>query len=222
MNTPGKKRKQEEKSREMRTRLIEATLDCLQDYGYHGTALSRILEKAGVSRGAWRHHYNSKKELIASAAAEVLFEGAINKAREAVPDLAEGQDPLSVLLDFIWENFYQGRNRNVWVELTVASRTDVELRELLTPVFENFVNTLDETWREYMHATAVANVPIETIMNLSLYIIGGMGLQSIMHDKPNYYKSLREQWTKIISPLVQMRDIDRKSINKNRKSLQKS
>ena len=210
MNTPGKKRTQEEKSREMRVRLIEATLDCLQDNGYHGTSLSRILEKAGASRGAWRHHYRSKKELIAAAAAEYLFEGAIQKAREAVPNLAGGKDPISVLLDFIWENFYQGRNRNVWVELTVASRTDVELRELLVPVFENFVSTLDETWREYMRATTMTNVPIQVIMNLTLYIIGGMGLQSIMHDKPQYYKALREQWTKIISPLVQMRTPDKK------------
>ena len=210
MNTLGKKRTQEEKSKEMRARLIEATLDCLQDNGYHGTSLSRILEKAGVSRGAWRHHYRSKKELIAAAAAEHLFEGAIQKAREAVPNLAGGKDPISVLLDFIWENFYQGRNRNVWVELTVASRTDVELRELLVPVFENFVSSLDETWREYMRATTMTNVPIQVIMNLTLYIIGGMGLQSIMHDKPQYYKALREQWTKIISPLVQMRPPDKK------------
>ena len=94
MNSLGKKRTQEEKSREMRTRLIEATLDCLQDNGYHGTSLSRILENAGVSRGAWRHHYRSKKELIAAAAAEYLFEGAIQKAREAIPNLARGQDPI--------------------------------------------------------------------------------------------------------------------------------
>ncbi|MBW2544971.1 MAG: TetR/AcrR family transcriptional regulator [Deltaproteobacteria bacterium] len=204
VNAPGKRRTQEERSREMRARLIEAALDCLHDYGYHGTSLSRILERAGVSRGAWGHHYSSKKELIA-AASEAFFGDAIQKARGAVPDLGKGDDPIAVLLDFIWDNFYQGRNRNVWVELTVAGRTDAELRELLVPAFEHFVSILDENWREYMQATDAADVPVETIMNLSLYIIGGMGLQSIVHDKPQYYKTLREQWTKIISPLVQMK-----------------
>lgn len=204
VNAPGKRRTQEERSREMQALLIEATLDCLHDYGYHGASLSRILERAGVSRGAWRHHYTSKKELIA-AASESFFGDAIQKARNAVPDLGKGHDPIAVLLDFIWDNFYQGRNRNVWVELTVAGRTDAELRELLVPAFEHFVSILDENWREYMQATDAADAPVETIMNLSLYIIGGMGFQSIVHDKPQYYKSLREQWTKIISPLVQMK-----------------
>ena len=188
-------------------RLIEATLDCLHDYGYHATSLSRILERAGVSRGAWRHHYVSKMELIA-AASESFFEEAIRKARDVVPDLGKGPDPIAVLLDFIWENFYQGRNRNIWVELTVAARTEEDLRKLLAPAFEHFVNILDENWRQYIEVNGVADTTVEKIMNLSLYIIGGMGFQSIVHDQPQYYKVLREQWIKIISPLVRMNNLE--------------
>ena len=196
---------QQERRRRMRTRLIDATLDCLEDYGYHGTSLNRILERAGVSKGAWRHHYSSKKELIIAAARERLFEGAIDTAKKAAPKLISENPCFEVVFDFIWERFYQGRYRNIWVELTVASRTDFELREALIPLFNHLVNAMDGVWRDHFRLTDAGAASVETLMNLTLYVIYGMGLQSIVHDNPDYYKSLRTQWIDMLTPLVQFR-----------------
>ncbi|MBI9086242.1 MAG: TetR/AcrR family transcriptional regulator [Desulfobacterales bacterium] len=196
---------QQQRRRRMRGRLIDATLDCLEDYGYHGASLSRILDRAGVSRGAWRHHYSSKKELIAAAARERLFEGAIETAREMAPELTSETDRLAPILDFIWERFYQGRYRNIWVELMVACRSDTELRAALIPLFHDLVDAMDEIWRVHFRTTATESVSVETLMNLTLYLINGMGLQSILHDNSDYYKTLRDQWTKMLTPLVQVR-----------------
>lgn len=187
----------------MRKRLIRATLDCLEKYGYHGTSLTRILDWAGVSRGAWNHHFKSKKELIAAAAREGLFEKAIKKALRDAPEF-QGNDDLQKLLDYIWNNFYQGRARNIWVELTVASRTDQELKRLMSSVFLEFVASLDEIWRAKFKATVRAEAPVELLLNLTLYVIGGMGIQSIIHENPEYYQSLRAQWMKMLAPLLDL------------------
>ena len=196
-----KKRTQEEKSREMRMRLIEATLTCLQERGYHGMSLSQILSRAGASRGAWRHHYNNKKELVA-AAAEHFLKGPIAKACELATSFKNSNNPFAEGMDFIWENFYQGPYRDIWLEFNVACRTDEELRQRLKPVIKNFFDSLDNLWRENFVAVDDAPGTIENMINLSLYSMRGMAIQSLVLDEPEYYRKLRDQWIKILTPLI--------------------
>jgi AcrR family transcriptional regulator len=195
------KRTQEEKSRDMRQRLIDATLACLQECGYHGTSISGIIDRAGVSRGAWRYHYSSKRDLVA-AAAEHFLTGPIIKSDEMVALLRVSDHPLQTLVDYIWDNFYQGPYRDVWLELNVACRTDKALQERLSPVIQSFFKILDQLWRD--HFTAVENTatPIEALMNLTLYTMRGMAIQSISIDAPDYYRDLRAHWIEILTGMV--------------------
>lgn len=198
------RRTQKQKSRDMRQRLIAATLACLQQRGYHGTSISQILDRAGCSRGAWRHHFNNKRDLVA-AAAESFLAGTISKVGELAPLLNGGAEPLRALVDFIWTNFYQGEYRDIWLEINVACRTDQDLKTHIEPIIRAFFDSLDELWRENFQLTGDDGVPVETLMNLTLYTMRGMAIQSVSIDEPEYYKDLREMWIKILSPLVTVR-----------------
>ena len=50
-----------------KARLVEATLVCLQRFGFQGASIRRICAEAGVSVGLINHHYASKDELVADA-----------------------------------------------------------------------------------------------------------------------------------------------------------
>ena len=52
---------------ERRQSLIEAALDCLARLGPHGTGVREICDRAGVSPGLLRHHFEGKDELIIEA-----------------------------------------------------------------------------------------------------------------------------------------------------------
>lgn len=186
-------------------RLVGATLDALQEYGYHGSSISRIIEKAGVSKGAWSHHFSSKNELIAKAAGEMLKEAVENgkKALLALSDVDEDKR-LFVVLDYFWENFEQGRRRDVWIEVYMASRTDHVLRELLSPVIQKFHETLNQVWREYFVVIDDSGASPETVMNLTLYATRGMAIQSIFKNDKAYFKVFRDQWVKMIKPVVRV------------------
>ena len=58
---------QEERSRAMRQRLLEATVDCLVEHGWSGTSTTLVSQRAGVSRGAQLHHYPTKNDLVLAA-----------------------------------------------------------------------------------------------------------------------------------------------------------
>lgn len=201
MKDSGKKKVQQEKSRLMRQRLINATLDCLQKYGYQGASLSKILETAKVSRGAWRHHYETKNALVA-AASEYLLSTAVERAQKLASELAGTGINIEEIIEFIWDEFYQGDYRDVWIEFNVACRTNKQLYKRLTPVIKDFFDEIDHIWKKYLGYLSRPGISAEDIMNLSLYLMRGMALQSISLDNPSHYREMRSRWIKMLHLLL--------------------
>lgn len=111
----------------MRTRLLDATAECLVTYGYAGTTTQRVAEVAGVTRGAQVHHFRSKEDLVV-AAIEHLAEQRVLAAVRDLGRVANSPDSVSMLLDYLWES-HQGPIFVATLELWVAARTDSVLAE---------------------------------------------------------------------------------------------
>src|SRR5687767_6422621 len=58
---------QEERTRAMRQRLLEACVECLVERGWSGTSTTLVSQRAGVSRGAQLHHFPTKSDLVLAA-----------------------------------------------------------------------------------------------------------------------------------------------------------
>jgi TetR/AcrR family transcriptional regulator, transcriptional repressor for nem operon len=84
--------------RDARTRLLDAAMRVIREQGYSATTVDDICGAAGVTKGAFFHHFKSKEELGVAAAtqfaqmAEQLFGGA---PYQALPD------PLDRLLGYL-------------------------------------------------------------------------------------------------------------------------
>ncbi|TLF82311.1 TetR/AcrR family transcriptional regulator [Nocardia cyriacigeorgica] len=131
------RRTQEQRSSEMRVRLLDATIDCLVEYGYAGTTTPRVAERAGVTRGAQVHHFGSKNDLVVAAISHL----AQRRAETAMRDMGRVEnvdDPVDAALEFLWE-LHQGPLFIATVELWVAGRTDPVLAAAMEKV-EPFVN----------------------------------------------------------------------------------
>ena len=122
-----KRRTQAERSAAMRIRLLDATVECLVTYGYSGTTTQRVVEIAGVTRGAQVHHFRSKEDLVA-AAVEHLAEQRVQAAIRDFGQVAGSPDAVSMMLDYLWES-HQGPIFVATLELWVAARTDRVLAE---------------------------------------------------------------------------------------------
>lgn len=132
------RRTQAERSAAMRTRLLDATVECLVTHGYSGTTTPRIAEMAGVTRGAQIHHFRSKEDLVVAAIEHL----AQQRAQAAIRELGLVQDSpdlVSKVLDFLWEA-HQGPLFIATMELWVAARTDPVLAQQIQRV-EPLVNS---------------------------------------------------------------------------------
>ncbi|WP_280272467.1 TetR/AcrR family transcriptional regulator [Nocardia wallacei] len=131
------RRTQEQRSSEMRVRLLDATIDCLVEYGYAGTTTPRVVERAGVTRGAQVHHFGSKTDLVVAAISHLAQRRTDAAMRELGRFRHEG-DPVAAVLDFLWE-LHQGPLFIAAMELWVAGRVDRVLAAEMAKV-EPFVN----------------------------------------------------------------------------------
>ncbi len=119
------RRTQEQRSADMRNRLLDATIDCLVEYGFAGTTTPRVAEMAGVTRGAQVHHYPSKTDLVIAAIRHL----AAKRAEAAIAEIGQLDkiaDPVAKLLEVLWD-LHSGPIFVATVELWVAGRTDPTL-----------------------------------------------------------------------------------------------
>ena len=57
---------------ERRQELIEATLDCISEFGLKGATVRQIAIRAGVTAGLVRHYFESKDQMVAEAYRAVI------------------------------------------------------------------------------------------------------------------------------------------------------
>ncbi len=123
---------QQRKSADTRVALLEAAIDCLAELGYARTTNRLIAKEAGVSRGAMLHHYATRQDLIESVIDYAFYSHMeeFGRAIRGLSDHARKSDNSGIALD--WELFLS-RPHKAYLELTMAARTDAELRAIFVP-----------------------------------------------------------------------------------------
>lgn len=186
---------QEERTRAMRRRLLEATVQCLAEYGWSGTSTTLVSQRAGVSRGAQLHHFPTKAELVV-AAVEHLAQVRRNELTAAAEALPEGGDRTRAVLEMLGEHFTSDVFEAA-LELWVAARTDNALLAAIGP-FER--TTGRETHRltvELLRADENAPGARELIQG-TLDLIRGLGLANTISDDSARRRRILDRWAAVL------------------------
>jgi AcrR family transcriptional regulator len=95
------KRTQAERHAETRRKIIDATVACIDSFGYPKTTMQKVARRAGVTVGAVQHHFPSKSELLAG-----VLEDGFRKAtfeREHIHFSGRRlQERVSLFVDHSW------------------------------------------------------------------------------------------------------------------------
>lgn len=110
------------------------------------TSIAAIAERAGVSKGAVQHHFDSKSDLLAA----VVTAGWGELAEYAATDFHATDlpaDRVRALVRATWESF---RRPVCQAAFLISSDPNIEpeLADRLTPAFESARHRLDETWSD--------------------------------------------------------------------------
>lgn len=89
--------RQAERREATRGALIKAARSCFVDHGFEATSTEAVLVRAGVSKGALYHHFDSKLELLAAVFDAVTRE-VVAKAQQAAIGASSPREALSLAL----------------------------------------------------------------------------------------------------------------------------
>ena len=111
---------------------------------------------------------------------------------------------LDDFLDDLWGRF-SGRLFYVTLEHVTEARHNAPLRAKLVPVVRRFHAALDGTWREFFGDAGLDDGQVETVLNMTLCLLRGMGFQTVLRQDEPYYRSLLQTWKNLLKTMVRDR-----------------
>ena len=193
-------RTQEERTAATRARLVAATLDVLLAKGYAATTTVDIAARAGLTRGALSHHFAGKDALVVEAFDRhlTLVAGEIRSYAALVRD---GTLSLGDLIDRVW-TIMSGRFFMLTLEEITAARHNEALRLQLAERTRVFHGELDALWRHFFSDTGLNDLEVEVMLNATLCLLRGMGVQTVLRDDPVYYRRLLRFWKAVLGEQI--------------------
>ena len=185
----------------MREKLIETTLDVILERGYRSASTPEFARRAGVSRGALLHHFPARSDIIV-AAMERLLEDATREIRDVAERVAKHEDSLEEFVEFLW-GLFSGRFFYISLEFINEARSDTELRARMIPVVQDFHTALNSIWAEFEKQADEMPHTTRVVLNLTVCLMRGMGVQTVLKDDPEYFRSMLDAWKAILPQLVQ-------------------
>ena len=193
---------QEERTRAMRARLLEATVELLVEKGYAGTSTTLVSERAGVSRGAQLHHFPTKQDLVVAAVRHVTeVRGAeLAAAAEGLPT-----DPgrrtravLQVLGDHFTSPVFTAA-----LELWVAARTDAGLRAEVAPL-ERRVGRETHAYALELLAIDESRGDNRRLVQATLDLMRGLGLAASLSDDAKRRAAVLDSWAVVLDDELEL------------------
>jgi len=182
---------QEERSRAMRARLLDATVECLVERGWAGTSTTLVSERAGVSRGAQLHHFPTKAALVVAAVAHLTEARGVELAA-AARGLPAGARRTRAVLDVLGEHF-TSPVFTAALELWVAARTDPTLMEAVAPLEQQVGREVHRLTVELLGADE-SRPGVRELVQATLDLVRGLGLAATLTDDATRRSRVLDQW----------------------------
>jgi AcrR family transcriptional regulator len=191
---------QQQRSRVTQQRLLDATVECLVEYGWSGATTTVIAERAGVSRGAQLHHYPTRAALVLAAVGHLAERRGAEIRAEATTLTSDPGRRLDRVVDMLASAF-TGPLFVAALEVWVAARTDPELRDALVP--------LEARVGREMHRLAVdllgadeTRPGVREAVQATLDLMRGLGVANLLTDDSHRRAQLLAAWKHQLSRIL--------------------
>jgi AcrR family transcriptional regulator len=137
-------------------KLIEATAQCLAEFGYAGTSVRAVAAKAKVSPGLVAHHFKGIDDLIVATYDHVgaRVAEALTQAMDSAPDDAEAK--MRAFIDASFKPPVLDRDLlAIWLSFWSLVRRDPGVRKVHKKVYADYRNRLEQLIAEIAGARRI-------------------------------------------------------------------
>lgn len=182
------RRTQAERRATTRAALLDATIECLVEYGYAGVTTTLIAQRAGVTRGAQAHHFATKADLVTEAVRHLAHKLA-DEYVAAMSSRAKRTDRiLGDMLERLWD-IHRTPFFAAVMELWLAARTDPDLKRQFVDLERDVVGAVRTAGAAVL--PEVADRPeTRRLLTTTMATVRGIAVQAFV-DTP---ESVDKQW----------------------------
>lgn len=193
-----RRRTQAERRAATRTRLLDATIECLVDLGWAGTSTTEVVRRAGVSRGAQVHHFPTKEDLVL-AAVEHLTERRLREYRAAFQSLPAEERTPGAGFDLL-RSTYRGPTFDAWLELAVAARRQPELHRRFVELSQRFWDAALALNAELYPEAAADPAFNRLALRFAFSLADGMAVETLTGTDPAELDAVTDAFKSLIAP----------------------
>jgi AcrR family transcriptional regulator len=185
-----------------RKSIMEAATSLFARDGYESTGVAEICARAGVSKGAFYYHFDSKENVFLTLIDTWLntLETALNEISYQAKSVPDGLLEMAGMMQPVFENnqYFMGLFLELW---THANRND-KVRQATVAPYRRFEETFTRLIQRGIDEGAIDDVEPEIAGQLLLSLSSGLFLQaSLEPDQVNWGKKLQESIVILINGL---------------------
>ncbi|MEU8539493.1 TetR/AcrR family transcriptional regulator [Streptomyces sp. NPDC048717] len=168
---------------------MEAAVACLAEYGWAGSTVAVVAERAGVSRGAAQHHFPTREDLFTAAVEYVAEERS--EALRTLPT----QDRHTVVAGLV--DLYTGPLFRAALHLWVAASDEEQLRPRVAELEARVGRESHRIAVELLGADESRPGVRESVQGL-LDMARGLGLATLLTDDRARRERVVAQWARLL------------------------
>lgn len=182
--TKSERRKNADRSASTRKQILEATVRCLDAWGYGSVTNIRVADEAGVSRGAMMHHFPTRQALI-MATVEFANSKLTEFRSKEIEQLPEGLARYRAFIDLalITQRMPEGMACN---EVRIGSRSDPEIRAAVTPIMSQISDDYGRTIARLARAAGLtANREVQGLTSITVMSTRALAINTFTYPRGN-------------------------------------
>lgn len=165
---------------ETRARILEAALDLFSRSGYNAAGVAEICQRAGVSKGAFYHHFPSKHAVFMNLLEAWLgqLQPGIEMQLASAPDIPSGLTAMTSLAPAV---FSQAENRlPLFLEFWTQASRDPAVWEATVAPYRQFLELFSGYMQRGVDEGSLNRIDPPTASRTVLALVLGIILQRMM------------------------------------------
>jgi len=176
-----------------RRKLLDIAIALLGEGGYAALTSTAVSEQAGLTRGAFQHHFPNRLALLRAVVDETTAE--LMALQVAYPGETI-RERINAAVDRYWE-YFRSPNYTALIQLSLGNLKDVAVRRWVATEIDRSQALLDQKWHDAFSETGAPPQQIRSARLLVLAALRGF----VMFGYHRYGES---DWTREVALLKEM------------------
>ncbi|HEY44491.1 MAG TPA: TetR/AcrR family transcriptional regulator [Anaerolineae bacterium] len=190
--------KQQQRSEETRTRLLKAAETSFAQHGFDATGVAKICQVAGVTKGAFYHHFSSKQEIFLELFRRWLegLESQMTNLREETVSVPEELLSMSGLIQEVLQAAED--QLPIYLEFWTRAMRDPTVMQALIDPFHRYRDLFSEMISEGISEGTLKKVHPETTAKLILALALGLLIQGLIDPRGDDWQRVTQESLQIL------------------------